>query len=202
MDIQFGTGVYTEDGEEIGRIKEVILDPVSRKITHLVIQRGLFFENDSLIWADDVAWATPARVMLKVSSEEAEKRSAEYSGKHFVDSAGDSMGRYWTRPQDVPPSLVPPGLGGITVPPDLGAPEGEIMLPHGCPVHTSDDEFIGRVLEFITDEKDQITHIVIKEGALFAQPRLVPVDWIDKVEDNEIRLSVDRAVVDQLKDEE
>ena len=46
MNLEPNARVYTASGEEIGKISRFVLDPHSRKVTHIVIQRGLFNQEE------------------------------------------------------------------------------------------------------------------------------------------------------------
>ena len=210
MNIIFGTPVLNRDGTKIGKVKEVIVDPRNRAVTHLVIQEGLLFDNDRLVSAALVLEASPTAVKLGATAAELDAMTAGYREEDFVPASagapatgeGALAGRYWIRPVGASPSLIPPGLGRVELPDDVSIPGDDVMMVHGCPVHTADDRLVGRVLEVRTGADSHITHLLIKEGVVYPSPKLIPVDWVAGFEDNRVLLSVEKAVVDRLPDYE
>lgn len=206
MKILFGTPVATRDGKDVGRVKELIIDPRTRTVTHIVVQQGLLFGNDRIVSADDVDTASETAVVLRLSEAELTEGSVDYEQDHFIRAdveeidalEGELSASYWTRPLDVPASLIPPGLGRVELSPEIAIPGDDVLLVHDSPVGTRDGEHIGRVREVMTNEEDCITHIVVAEGVVYPVPKLVPVDWVSGIADNQVTLSVSKAAVDQL----
>jgi len=209
MQILFETPVFTSDGQEIGRVGEVVLDPRTRKVTDLIVQEGLLFENDQLLPASLILRADENEVVLRVTAAEIDEVALDYRPEHFVDARtpadaepNAAAQRYWTRPPGMRMSLVPPGIGSVELPPDLNIPAGDVMLLHGSPVRDRDGEDLGTVEEIMTDSDERITHIVIERGLVFPVAKCVPIEMVETIDDNQVRLCVERAVVDQLPDRE
>jgi len=206
MKILFGTPVATRDGEDVGQVKELIIDPRTRTVTHIVVQQGLLFDNDRVVSVDDIDSASEATVILNVSEVELTEGSVDYEQGHFIMAdaeevdalEGELSASYWTRPLGVSPSLIPPGLGPVDLTPEIAISGDDVLLVHDSPVGTSDGEHIGRVKEVVTDVSGWITHIVVAEGVVYPVPKLVPVGWVSGIADNQVTLSVRKAVVDQL----
>ncbi|MBT4819434.1 MAG: hypothetical protein HON70_27245, partial [Lentisphaerae bacterium] len=148
MKILFGTSVATRDGKDVGQVKEVIVDPRTRTVTHIVVQEGLLFENDRIVSAEDVERASETAVLLSVSEAELTDLSVDYAEEHFITAdveevdalEGDLSASYWTRPLGVVPSLIPPGLGRVELTPEIAIPGDDVLLVHDSPVGTRDDE--------------------------------------------------------------
>ncbi|MFN2524655.1 MAG: PRC-barrel domain-containing protein [Actinomycetota bacterium] len=67
-----GTRVLSLEGEEIGRVAEVIGDEETNIFSGLVIRMGLL-ESDRFLPADQIAELTPEEVRLTISAAAAEK---------------------------------------------------------------------------------------------------------------------------------
>jgi len=93
---------------------------------------------------------------------------------------------------------VPPGIDGVDLAPEVSIPIDDIMLMHDSPVETADGDVIGDVDELITGADDKITHVLISEGTIYTEQKLIPIDWIAGFEDNRVRLAVDRQVIDRM----
>ena len=55
VDIPENARVIGLNGEHVGNVEEVVIDPTSDQVTHFVISKGMFFSEDKLI---PVSWAT------------------------------------------------------------------------------------------------------------------------------------------------
>ncbi|MCF7853597.1 MAG: PRC-barrel domain-containing protein [Candidatus Pacebacteria bacterium] len=213
MKLNYGSRVYSSDDQELGVVKEVVVDPRSRMVTHVVIQSGLLFTSDRLICTDLIATTTDDRIILKETAAKLEQELAdEYREDEYVPMEDETIrerhgvgGRAWVYPRAALPvavstyqSVIPPGIGPLPPEPDVAVPFEEITLEQGCLVRTSDGKRIGSVDELITDDNDNITHILIREGTFFTVPKRIPVDWVAGMEEEEIVLAVDARTVDRL----
>jgi sporulation protein YlmC with PRC-barrel domain len=72
-------------------------------------------------------------------------------------------------------------------------PEGTVALKQGTSVFDNTGDKVGSVVRVFTDgETQEATHLLISEGWLFKEKRLVPVDWIRDVSGADV--SGDEAV--------
>lgn len=212
MKLTYGSKVYSSDEKELGFIQELVIDPRSRAVTHIVVQQGLFFSSDRLIGVDVIADAREGEVILKETAAKLdEELSADYRADEYVPLADDAIrqhlggtGRAWVRPphaaiSDVPyPSIVPPGIAALPTDPQVIVSLDEIALEQGALVRTKDGKRIGSVDQCITDEDDNLTHILIRKGTFFPVPKLVPIDWVARIEENEIVLAVNAESLKNL----
>ncbi|MFW6414598.1 MAG: PRC-barrel domain-containing protein [Verrucomicrobiota bacterium] len=212
MQLAYGKKVYSSDNQQIGTINELVIDPRTRIITHMVIKRGLFFASDQLIPTSIVSDTDEASVVLSENAQEIAQRfvqdyrSDEYlelEDEHARDTLGTG-GRVWSRPLYISTteapyqSVVPPGIGPLIPETEPPMPLDEIVLEKGSPVKTKEGKEIGRVKECISDDNDKITHFIIKEGVFFSMPKRVPIDWIHKIQENEVILAVPAEAIEKL----
>jgi sporulation protein YlmC with PRC-barrel domain len=74
-DVSKGTDIVDLDGEKVGDVESMAVDPVQRTVTRLAMRRGLIFGGEIEIppaWFDR---ALPGRVVLKVGKDEVESLS-------------------------------------------------------------------------------------------------------------------------------
>jgi uncharacterized protein YrrD len=71
-----GTNVMSSDGEHIGDVERLFIDPGSNRATHLVISQGTFFKDRKLVPANWIRSVTEEEVDLFVSSELLERLPA------------------------------------------------------------------------------------------------------------------------------
>ncbi len=80
-------------------------------------------------------------------------------------------------------------------------PEGTIAVREGARVMSLDDQHVGDVEEVFTDpQSNYATHILISQGHLFKEHKLVPTNWIKSERENEVRLTVSTSLVERLPD--
>src|SRR6266545_4349468 len=65
MQFKQGTGVYTSDGRDVGRIDRVVLDPKTKEVTHIVVRKGFLFTEDKIVPLSLIASALEDQVRLR-----------------------------------------------------------------------------------------------------------------------------------------
>lgn len=64
-----GTNVISSDGEHVGDVERLFVEPDSNQATHFLISQGLLFKNHKLVPANWISSATEDEVRLTVSSQ-------------------------------------------------------------------------------------------------------------------------------------
>lgn len=78
-------------------------------------------------------------------------------------------------------------------------PPGKVALREGATVVDSQGERVGSVKQiFINDETGQATHLLISEGWVFKEQRLIPLDWVKTVTEDEVQLYVKTDLLNRL----
>ena len=78
-----------------------------------------------------------------------------------------------------------------------------MLFKKGVDVFSSDDEKIGTLDRVVMDPKTkEVTHIIIREGFLFTEDKVVPLDLIGSVTDERIALQGSKEHLDELPDYE
>src|SRR5690554_429353 len=49
MEFREGTDVLTADGDKLGEVERVVIDPRTREVTHIVVQKGFLFTEDRVL---------------------------------------------------------------------------------------------------------------------------------------------------------
>ncbi|MCC6801293.1 MAG: PRC-barrel domain-containing protein [Anaerolineae bacterium] len=215
MNMQFkqGTHVYTSDNQDVGTIDRIVLDPRSDEVNALVVRKGWLFTEDKVVPIDMVETATDEQVTLR-QTEAALENLPEYEETYYIptderdygkDRYADSLymyppigtawwgyGSYIGAPAYVPqPDYVERRQQNI--------PAGTVAVKQGARIVSSDGEHVGNVEEVFTDAAtNQATHIVISQGLLFKDRKLIPTNWIRLTGEDEIILTVNTRLVDSL----
>jgi uncharacterized protein YrrD len=207
--------VIRSDGQKVGRIERVVLDPGSKALTHLVVKKGFLFTKDKVIPFDEIETATDGRVVLKEGRRDPDD-FADFEEPHYIPieetraperrSSGILAPLAWYYP-------VPGGpwwrrrMGtykGYPEPPyarliELNIPEGTVALEEGAKVVASDDEYVGDIERVYVDEDEQrVTHLLISKGFISKSRRLIPSMWVESVREDAVRLSVAESFIENL----
>jgi len=204
--------VFSSAGEKIGTLDRVVLDPESRDVTHIVVEKGILFTTNKVIPIQFVnLQQDEERIVLKQTEDELEKLPS-YNESAYVELAPNDYpydnihAVYWYPPLPVQwQSMADPMWYPTSRPPIVQAeviPEGAVALKQGAEVMSQDGKHIGNVELVILDPDGHITHIVVGEGIFLKQKKLVPAHWIKNVDTNKVDLTVWSDLFDQLPDYE
>jgi uncharacterized protein YrrD len=214
MELKEGMSVYAPDGEEIGKINRFVLDPATNEITHLVIEKGKLFSEDKVL-PFRMIYPAGERVVLKEATGDLEKLPA-FEEKYFVraDDGEDVIATgNNTHTQRNPstffwyPSVVNTGFPAYELenpsvtPVEIrrNIPDGAVSLKEGANVISSDGKHVGDVERlFLETGSNRATHFLISQGLLFKDQKLVPIDWVKSMEEDQVRLAVTSQVLERL----
>jgi osmotically-inducible protein OsmY len=201
FEIRIGSDVYCRD-VLCGRVEKVVFNPRQRRITHLVIGRGLLAHQDRVVPIEQVERAGDEGVWLSLSSEELEA-SRRYDPAEFTAAYGDIPGishehlllalPLWSglRRHRREPSGAAEAVGGSTT-----AERPTVVA--GTPVYGRDGP-IGHVAAVLVHpDTAAATHLVVRAGRLLARDVIVPVDWATEITPERITLDVERRQIEQL----
>lgn len=206
MQLTFGNTVFSSDGEKIGVVEEVIVNPTCRTLTHLVIRKGLFFQSDQIIHIDQVKTNNTEGIFLKINAVEVEKQSAEYCAEEYMDlspietETASIPQKVWRKPLTEAATIVPPGFCGVEVPPDLIIEGEEVTLLHDSRVFSEDGTPLGKIDSLLSDEDGKLSHVVVSSGVIFPRPKLVPAEWLSSFNDNSITINMSVEELKNLSD--
>jgi sporulation protein YlmC with PRC-barrel domain len=205
--LDLGCPVRCSDGD-FGEVADVVIDPTTRRVTHLVVQPHDRDEDALLVPVERVraGEARDAGITLDFTVAETGRleqiREAAYLrlGEFPVEDPDWDVGV-----QDL---LAMPyyqelgGFGEVTVDYDPHVtirydriPKGEVELRRASAVRSSDGHHLGHVDGFVVDEEEHITHIVLERGHLWGKREIaIPIGAIAATE-------TDSAVLNLTKDE-
>ena len=203
--------VFSSAGERVGTLDRVVLDPESKDVTHIVVEKGILFTTNKVIPIEYVDLQNDERIVLKQTEEELEKlpayNEAAYVALDPTDYPYDNLTAvYWYPPLPVQwQSLANPIWYPASKPPILNAetiPEGTVALKEGAEVISQDGKHIGNVELVIIDSDQHISHVVVGEGIFLKKKKVVPAHWIKNVDTDKVELTVWSDLFDQLPDYE
>jgi sporulation protein YlmC with PRC-barrel domain len=203
-----GSEVACSDGA-CGELTRVVVDPVLRTLTHLVVEAKHRQGNGRLVPIDLVGSATPDITLRCAMAQFHALEDAEET--QFLPGATGEWGYQQQQMLSLPyyglgmGTGMGLGVGGMHVGMDTGAhpvitdrvPAGEVEVRRGEHVHATDGP-IGQVQGLVIDPSDHhVTHVLLDEGHLWGKKRVaIPIGAVQDVKDG-VRLSVTK---DQVRD--
>jgi PRC-barrel domain len=199
-----GVGVTCSDGV-CGDLRCVVIDPVARVLTHLIVEPKHRQGMGRLVPIDLVD-ATAEEIRLRCSRAEFDAlEDAEET--HFLPEAGEQMGYGAGQAVAWPYYGLGGGMGGMgmggmgmantpQVMIDDRVPAGEVEVRRGEHVHATDGN-IGRVQGLVIDPEDHhVTHVLLEEGRLWGKKEIaIPIDAVEDVAADGVRLNLTRDEV-------
>jgi len=189
MDIAVDAEVHCADGF-CGRSTYVILDPVTEKVTHIVVARKVFPHTNHLVSTDLIVESTPQRIVLRCTRDELANMEP-FIETEFVPSpkAAHEADPIMMWPYSVPESAV-------TMLEHEHVPLGELAVRRGAQVQATDGR-VGRVDEFLVDPiSGRITHLIMREGHLWGQKDVtIPVSEIDHIDEDTVYLKLSKREI-------
>lgn len=215
MQFKENAHVFTAGGQDVGKIKRVVVDPESKELTHLVVQKGFLFADDKVIPLDEIETATEEKVVLKEGREDPDK-FPDFEESHYVAAderrksahpdAEDSDplawyyplpgGAWWSTRMGTYPGYQSPPYVRKT---KLNIPEGTVPLEEGSKVFSVEGEHVGNVERVYADESEQrVTHLLVSKGLISKSYKLIPSMWVASVSEDAVRLSVGEGFIESL----
>lgn len=188
-----GAEVWCSDGR-CGDLKRVVVDPVARAITHLVVgpshPRGL----DHLVPMELTA-LEDGTIHLRCTRDELSMLE-EAEETHFLNGAAGRWGYEQEQMLSLPYfGLAGGGIGGMGMdrmgapyPPDAvtvdRVPLGEVEVRRGDRVHATDGP-VGKVQGLVIDPTDHhVTHVLLEEGHVWGKKDVaIPIGAVTSIAD-------------------
>ena len=205
MRLELGAPVRCTD-EELGELADVVIDPVMKRVTHLVVNPRHEHGTARLVPVELAEGGEEQPVIsLNCTVEEARRFAPvqEFAylrlGEFPVDDPDWDVGI-----QDV---LAMPyyesGLGPGDYAADTGiiydrVPKGEVEIRRSSAVTSADGHHLGHVDGFLVDG-EQITHVILEHGHLWGRRDVtVPIGAVAKVETDAVTLGLSKDEVGAL----
>ena len=209
MEFKRGASILTRDDQEVGHIDRVVIAPKTKQVTHIVVRKGFFFTKDKVVPIDWVVAGQKERIALRVDADKL-AQLPDFEEIHYVASNGDDLGHERSARTDMAPALYgyPPYMAAPIIPytdpsyvkeTKVNIPDDTVAVKEGAQVIASDGKHIGTVeLVFTNSTTDRATHFLISKGLLITEKKMVPIEWVDSFDKDEVRLAVGSSIVEAL----
>ena len=188
-----GADVSCTDGP-CGKVARVVVDPVARAVTHLVVEPKHDMSEARLVPLDLVDAAAAGIRLRATLAEFAVLNPAQneqfLQGSIDYPAYGPEQAVFW------PYYGYRGGRGDVATSDNV--PLGEVEVDRGEPVHATDGD-IGRVEGLVIDpDSHHVTHVLLQEGHLLGRKDVaIPISAVTKIGDR-IQLSITKQQVEDL----
>ena len=192
-EIRTNTRVECSDGA-CGHSTYLIVNPLTEKLTHVVVNTGGLFPEEHLVPLSDVESATAEWIRLRCTKAQVVKmplfREIEYM-RIEIPRAYPTAVMGWPYVEAMDEEMRPVVHRNV--------PPSELAVRRGMRVEAQDGP-IGRVDEFLVDpESGRISHLVLREGHLWRQKDVsIPVAEIGEMDEDVVHLKLSKREIEAL----
>lgn len=201
-ELREGMHVIDLRGEDLGKIERYVIDPSTRDVTHVVIEKGVFFPDERVAPVSSLSPAD-SEDALRLDDSVGTDELPQFQERHYVELGpemspveGPHAASAWAYP--MAPTAGFPAYPMIGTPAQtetrLNVPEGSIVLSEGTEVFADDEQSVGKIKEVGTDETGQLAYIVVDPG-WFTDERVIPAHWIQTVDESGVQLAITRETL-------
>jgi len=201
MDIPIDAAVQCSDGPG-GHTTHIVLNPVSRKITDLVVREPWLLGGEVVVPVRFIIKSTPETIYLRLARRDLAGMQS-FIRTQFI-SPGEELtphDRAWIDHPPVGAMLSPYAMigdEGITISYET-IPLDELAMSRGDHVEATDGR-VGRIDEFVVDSESMaISHLVMREGHLWGQRDVtIAVAQIDTITEGTVYLRLSKQQIEEL----
>ena len=194
-DIPLNAKVQCSD-EACGKTTNVIINPVTHKVTHIVLEDKSLGDNQTrMVPVGNIASTTQTQVTLSCSKDEV-ARMKPFIVTNFIQESPSGKA-YITGDAYTYPHVV--NDTAYASADERHVPLGELEVHAGMQVEASDGK-VGKLDELVLDkDSGDITHIQMREGHLWGTKDVaIPVSAVDFTDENTVYLNIDKKAVGAL----
>jgi uncharacterized protein YrrD len=198
---QKNANVITANGQQVGSLERVVLNPETKVVTDIVIRTGTLFNKEARVMpVEAVVETTEDQIVLSDKIGELES-FPRFEERHLIYTNVEPDWTTWnvapvTYGYPEPGSAVAPGEQFVTQI-EQNIPEGTVAMKEGAKVITADGKHVGNVERVLADSSvDQITHLVMSTGMFTKELRLIPIRLVMTVEEDKVHLRVKKVSVE------
>jgi sporulation protein YlmC with PRC-barrel domain len=195
--------------KEVGALADLIVDPVARRVTHLVVKAEQGPGSSHLVPIELVEPSEQVGgIVLTCSAEELEQLPHVQEFAYVrTDKLPTDDPNWDVGVKDVlaMPYYDATGLvGPVDTATDVGVaydrvPKGEVEVRRTSSVIAADGHYVGDVDGFLVDDTDHITHFVLERGHLWGRREVtVPISAVESVESDSVKLTLSKDQVGEL----
>ena len=201
MNVELGSKVVSSDGEGVGKVDRLVVDPETREVSEIIIHKGFLLTEDRVVPMSSIRGVdADGNVQLSVPASTIDQLPLFVERAYYIPTEDE----YSTMPYPGVTSTITPGLAAPILwgAPPAGRPYMDTPVPmdaeaEAVPQSTlSDDvvtidkgtnvldrygESVGHVEDVQYDDYGRMTGIVVKAGLIRRHEYHVPAHHVDKL---------------------
>ncbi len=216
MRLALGSPVYCADGL-YGELADVVIDPISRRVTHVVVQPGHRHDLARLVPVEAAHGRDRSSAEVSLDYTVAEVEQLEPLQRSAYLRIGDAVVEDPNWEVGIEEILALPYYGTV-MPGDFGTgitaggyddhvtdvydrvPKGNVEVRRASAVISADGHHLGHVDGFAVDGEDRITHLVLEHGHLWGKREVtIPIAACARIENDEVTVSLSKDEVGELR---
>jgi uncharacterized protein YrrD len=193
--IEIGMDVIGADGEKIGTVAGVVIDPRTGELRAGVLHTGHLPGDDFMVPRESMTGLTGDVVQVSFTRREVRAMTDEHATDFLNPPAGfyATSGVYW------PPTNIYLADVGFEQGPESPLREAPgAYLSHGTLVVDKDGEPLGHIVEFAADERGHVAGFRVERGRFRHQERYIPAHFVAEATDERVTLSASLAELEAL----
>lgn len=207
MQFKNDTSVFTADGQEVGQIDRVVLDPRTKEVTHVVIREGLLLTTDKVVPLDLIAKADEDHIILQTETVEA---LPDFEEHHFITLDGEELPPSYLPEHAAPMYWYPFGAEqGVRqyvrhphqpyiIETERNIPQQTVAVKEGAKVMSADGEHVGNIERvFVDPDTDRVTTFLVSKGLVLKERMFVPKAWVADFGEREVQLAVSAKLLEK-----
>jgi sporulation protein YlmC with PRC-barrel domain len=211
--LRHGADVVSFDGELVGKLHAIVIDPRDEEVTKIIVNTGPHFPAPGFgapdlvsVPVDELEGASESEVVLRLTQERF-KQMPSYVERSFLADPRRQPG-----PEEGERNVLMEvgtaianslgALTGIPIPAEVfRKAEFERHILNDAPVWRQEPlEQIGEVERIIVEEAtDEIEALVVRRGHLFAEDVILPIDYVTEVLDGVVNVQLTDAQIAELR---
>jgi len=197
--IPIGVEVICSDGVG-GKSTYVLINPVTEKVTHLVVATTKPHHLEVEVPIEKVAASSRDSIQLKCTLDELQHMDPFLQTQYVYEpmpmtgyNGGYATGTYMVWPYAAHEVMVNVPINEEQIPP------GELAVRRGTRVEATNGA-VGHVDEFVVNAgTGNITHLVMREGHLWGKKDVsIPVSAVKEIRDDTVYLKLDKQEIEAL----
>jgi sporulation protein YlmC with PRC-barrel domain len=180
-------------GRTCGHISNIILNPVTETVTHIVVRRNQAPHTEYVVPVEEIEEGSVNCVQLLCSLTRLEEM------EHYVETEylRVQIPEYVNAAYRALPFVLPETKDVVSEHEQI--PAGELSVHRGARVNALDGH-VGQVDEFLIDPASgHITHLILREGHLWGKKDVViPLSMIDRIAKGEVYLKAKKSALGKL----
>jgi len=192
-EIELGADIIGSDGEKVGMVDSLVIEPQNGTIQSIVVRKGFFFPTDKILPIAMIANVAENVVTLSASSTEIEELTEYMDTEYVMPPAGyyGAPGYMWPSTQIYNSDLLVDEQIRERMP-------NAVILSEGTLVVDTEGDDVGRITELYSDDQGRVIGVKVEEGFFRHHEHYIPAHVITSADDNLVRLSVDKGTLESI----